>query len=147
MQPDSGPACATDQGCYSGRVQEVDWRLDTARNEILIGGGCKRCGLLRVLVYAAPTEDACFHDRFLYDRFRSDITLGARLLYANAVHFRDRALMASLPTSESFTRAMILAKRKAMASPSMYAQQPGSGMWSGRGCSPLRGDQHYLRGR
>jgi hypothetical protein len=129
----------------SGRIEDVDWMLDVARNEITVGG-CTRCGLLRVLVYSAPTEDACVHDRFLYDRFRADITMGARLMYANAYHFRDRALVASLPTADAFTRAMVLAKSKAMRGATSYQRQAGSGMWGSH--NRVRHDaQHYLRGR
>lgn len=130
--------------CCGGRIEDVDWRLDVARREITVGG-CSRTGLLRVLVYAAPSEDACYQDKFLYDHFRADITIGARLMYANAVHFRDRALMASLPTAEAFTRAIVLAKRKVIRTPSTHQQQSGSGMWGGS--SRVRDDQYYLRGR
>lgn len=132
-------------GCCSGTVEEVQWRLDVARNEISVGG-CTRCGLLRVLVYSAPTEDTCFHDKFLYDYFRADITLGARLLYANAYHFRDRALMASLPTSEAFSRAIVLAKRKVIRTPSSY-QRPASSMWGGPAGPHKDSRDYYLRGR
>jgi hypothetical protein len=142
---DNGVTQECSTGCCGGRVESVDWVLDVARNQITVNGD-SRCGLLRVLVYSAPTEDACFHDRFLYDHFRADITIGARLTYANAVHFRDRALMASLPTAESFTRAIVLAKRKVMRTPSSHKQQPGSGMWGGGGAR-VRDDQYYLRGR
>ena len=66
---------------------------------------------------------------FLYDQFRADITMGARLAYANAVHFRDRALMMSLPTSDAFARAKLLAKTKALRGVPSSQMQPGSGMW------------------
>ena len=133
-------------GCCGGTVEDVAWRLDVARNEISVGG-CSRCGLLRVLVYSAPSEDACVHDRFLYDYFRADITLGARLLYANAYHFRDRALMLSLPTSEAFTRAIVLAKRKVIRTPSSYQRVAGSGVWGGACCPYDDARNYYLRGR
>lgn len=138
---DNGDACLCN-GC-SGMVEGVEWRLDVARNELTIPG-CLGCGLLRVLVYAAPTEDTCAHDVFLYDRFRADITLGARLMYANAMHFRDRALMNSLPTNEAFTRAIVLAKTKAVRLPSAMQQVPGSGMWGGSCCS-VPDEQRYIR--
>lgn len=86
-----------------------------------------------MLVWAAPTEDACEHDVFLYDAFRADITLGARLYYANAVHFRDRLLMASLPTKDSFDRAIVLAKTKAVARPAASKQRAGSGLFGNAG--------------
>ena len=119
-------------GCSgnSGVIENMDWMLDVARNELHVQGPSST-GLLSLLVYSAPTEDACAHDVFLYDRFRADITMGARLAYANAVHFRDRALMLSLPTSDAFARAKLLAKTKAMRGPSSAKMQPGSGMWAG----------------
>lgn len=115
--------------------------FDVARNELHIdirhhgwSGFCRKNSLLRVLVWSAPTEDACVHDKFLYERFRSDITLGARRRYCNAVHFRDRLLMASLPSAEAFNTAVALAKTKAMSKPSFTRAQPGSGMWQTANC-------------
>lgn len=127
MRMDGGNAC----GCNGtgGSYGNMEWQLDVARNELHVQGGT---GLLRVLVYSAPSEDSCVHDVFLYDQFRADITMGARLAYANAVHFRDRALMMSLPTSDAFARAKLLAKTKALRGVPSSQMQPGSGMW-GRG--------------
>ena len=132
-----GEAC----GCsgLSGSLFGFGWQLDVARNELHLTGAPKR-GVLKFLVWSAPTEDACVHDVFLYDRFRYDIALGARVMYANAVHFRDRALMASLPSGEAFARAIVLAKTKALSTPSSRLRQSGSGMWGGgtlhRGTNP-----------
>ena len=128
-----------------GSLPGVDWQFDTARNELYVMGAPGR-GLLRLLVWAAPSEDACFHDRFLYDRFRYDISLGARLLYANAVHFRDRALMASLPSGETFAKAIVLAKTKALQVPSATRKQPGSGMWGGGALQRGTNPNYYRRG-
>lgn len=126
FRKDGGCAHAC-SGCH-GSHEGLNWRMDVARNEIHFE--CVReCAVLRLLVWAAPTEDACAHDKFLYERFRRDITLGARLLYANAVHFRDRALMASLPTMDSFLRAALIAKNKVMMGPSSWQQQAGSGLF------------------
>ena len=119
--------------CCNGWLGGIDWALDTARNELTLGALPSNTGLLRVLVWAAPTEDACEHDVFLYDAFRADITLGARLYYANAVHFRDRLLMASLPTKDSFDRAIVLAKTKAVARPAASKQRAGSGLFGNAG--------------
>lgn len=133
----SGGSC-TCSG-LSGHFFGMGWQLDVARNELHLTGVPNR-GVLKLLVWAAPAEDACVHDVFLYDRFRYDIALGARVMYANAVHFRDRALMASLPSGEAFARAIVLAKTKAMSMPSSSLQKPGSGMWGGgtlqRGTNP-----------
>lgn len=119
-------------GCSgtSGSMAGVQWNLDVARNELRLSGQ-PSVGLLSLLVFAAPTEASCVHDVFLYDRFRADITLGARLSYANAVHFRDRALMASLPTSDAWMRAKLVAKTKALVGSPSGHMQPGSGMWGG----------------
>lgn len=115
---------------HAGSVYGLDFVFDVARNQITVSGPmCKTGRLLRLLVWSAPTEDACEHDKFLYERFRADITKGARRNYANALHFRDRQLMGSLPTAESFTIAMAMAKTKAMTKPSMSRAISGSGMW------------------
>lgn len=117
---------------YDGVIQ---WALDTARNELHLKGASSK-GLVALLVYSAPTEASCAHDVFLYDRFRSDITLGARRAYASAVHFRDRLLMASLPTADAWVRAKLLAKTKAVRGASSSRTQPGSGMWGSSHCPP-----------
>jgi hypothetical protein len=118
-------------GATNGYDGSIEWTLDVARNELHLKGA-PACGLVALLVYSAPTEDSCAHDVFLYDRFRADITLGARRNYANAVHFRDRALMASLPTPDAWSRAKLLAKTKAVRGAPSTKMQPGSGMWGGR---------------
>lgn len=110
--------------CCSGWIDGMDWELDTARNEFTISGPTR--GTISLLVWSAPTEDACAHDVYLYDNFRRDITTGARNAYANAVHFRDRLLMASLAPSDTFQRAMLLAKTKAVMRPSAAKMQPGT---------------------
>lgn len=129
---DELPACECN-GCSGFLPVGVRFVLDTARNIIHLEGqpgmGC--CGdskVLRLLVWAAPSEDACFHDRFLYDRFREDITSGARRNYVSSVHFRDRALVSSLRLLPDFSERMILAKGKALSRPS---SQPRSSMWDG----------------
>lgn len=109
------------------------YRLDNRRNEITLTGAPSR-GLLRLLVWATPTEDACEHDVFLYDNFRADITVGARRKYALAVHFRDRELIASLPTENRWSTAILAAKKRAMHTPTATRRPAGSGMWqSSRG--------------
>ena len=130
---DNSP-CACD-GSLTGSWYGRRWRLDTARNEFSLDRA-PESGLLRILVWAAPTEAACVHDQFLYEHFRKEITLGARRAYAMAVHFRDRALMQFLPTAESFDRAIVLSKSKAMMLPSSWPSVFGSTFNSGRGQSP-----------
>ena len=124
-----------------GRYGNTEWQLDVARNELHVQYG--GTGLLALLVYAAPTEDACVHDVFLYDQFRADITIGARLAYANAMHFRDRALMMSLPTTDAWARAKLLAKTKALRGPSSSRSRPGSGMWDGGSCNPRYNGRYF----
>lgn len=128
-QSDDGVDCGCSGG--GGRIGPADWVLDVARNELRLRGKVRDGLLLALRVWSAPSEDACAHDVFLYDHFRADITLGARLAYARAVHFRDRALMASLPSPEAWVRAQLAAKTKAMVVSSSGRTQPGSGMWGG----------------
>lgn len=137
MRTVDGGSC----GCSgtSGRYGPMVWHLDTARNELHVDGGT---GLLALLVYSAPTEDACAHDVFLYERFRADITKGARLMYANAVHFRDRALMASLPSTDEWLRTKLAAKTKALRGAPSGRMQPGSGMWNSS-CGPSYNGRYF----
>lgn len=128
--------------CTGGTWRGATWQLDVARNEFTIGGSVN-CGLLRLLVWAAPTEDSCAQDRFLYDRFRADITLGARRAYAMAVHFRDRALMATLPSQDAVDTVILKAKRKAAVLPSSWQSQPGTTFAGAGGCS--REDYYFHR--
>lgn len=131
--------CGCSGAQTSGASGDVRWSLDVARNELHLSGA-PAAGLVALLVYAAPAEDACAHDVFLYDRFRADITLGARRAYALAVHFRDRYLLASLPPADEWERRKLLAKTKAVRGAPSGKMQPGSGMWgSGRGTSGFNG--------
>lgn len=118
-------------GALTGRsAYGIDYQLDTRRNELTLLGGPRK-GLLKLLVWAAPTEDACAHDVFLYDNFRADITIGARRKYVLAVHFRDRELVASLPADNRWTYAILTAKKRAMRTPTATRRPVGSGMWQG----------------
>lgn len=137
---ETGHPCECPQ--FDGNWEGQRWRLDTARNQLTFASA-PRCGLMHLLVWAAPTESACAYDRFLYDTFRADITLGARHQYARAVHFRDQALMRSLPAEDDFRRAMVLAKQKAVNLPSSWRSQPGTLFAGGRGCS--REDFYFHR--
>lgn len=137
--PDGVPCfCAPWGGIWMGG----QWRLDVARNEFSIANAPSR-GLFKMLVWSAPTEDSCAHDVFLYDRFRADITMGARFAYTTAVHFRDRALLASLPPADHFQRAIVSAKTKALQLPSSWPSMSGGTFGVGR--LPTREDYFFHR--
>jgi hypothetical protein len=122
-----------DDDCAQTCGSRLAWRLDVARNQIEFDKSIPcRARTLRMLVWAAPTEGACTQDRFLYDHYRAKIARGARTMYANAVHFRDRALMASLATMDSFTRAALQAKVEAAGLPTMSKGHQGSSLFGRR---------------
>lgn len=129
--------CSPCAGKTQGSIYGLDYRLDTARNEITVAGSCRPGERLRLLVWAAPTEDACEHDEFLYEAFRRDVTIGARMRYVLALHFRDTALLRVLPTQAAWDQAILKAKRAAVNTPSSQQEQPGSGMWQS-GCQTRR---------
>lgn len=136
--------CECRTGCSMVMPNGLAFNYDIPRNEITLEAGrpgCCTCGarVLRLLVWAAPTEFACEHDVFLYDMFREEITLAARRNYAHAVHFRDRWLMQSLPSVGQVEQAKALAKNKAVSRHSWQRQQ-GVGMWA----TPSR---NYWRGQ
>lgn len=129
---DEGPACGCADSCGGFVHTGLGYRLDVARNEITFEdrSACASChGRVRLLVWSAPSEDACEHDKFLYDYYRREITLLARRNYANAVHFRDRLLMNSLPTAEAYNRAKVQAKVRAMGKHLSGLMLPGRGMY------------------
>lgn len=137
---DDGPVCGCHTQCSAFMPNDIEFRLDTARNQIHLeeshGGSC--CGqakVLRVLVWSAPSEDACEQDVFLYDHFRKAIAQEARRTYSRAVHFRDRALMNTIPKEDEFDIAISRAKVSAMGAHSWSKTPSGSGMWSNQ-CGP-----------
>lgn len=126
LRTEDGPfVCGS--GC-SGQADGLRWRLDTARNELHLSWDCRpsTCGVLRFLVWSAPTEASCAHDIFLYDNFRRAVAEGARRAYALAVHFRDTALLRVLPPPRAFDEAIVLAKTKAMRLTSGWHGQASS---------------------
>ena len=129
---DDQPACRCNTDCSGFIPEGLQYTLDVARNELHLEGCrevCNRgCRVLRLLVWAAPKEDACEHDKFLYEMFRSDIAAGARMRYASQVHLRDPQLIRSLGALPDFELAGARAKGKAMSVPSV-SQTTGSGMW------------------
>lgn len=106
----------------------LQYRLDVRRNEITVQGAPSH-GIMRVLVYSAPTEFACEHDVFLYDEFHSTITAMARLMYVQAVHYKDRALISSLTPLSQLNVEVMIAKRRSVRSNASTQMAPGSGMW------------------
>jgi hypothetical protein len=86
-------ACDCDNrhgGVFIGHV-----RVDQARQELVVQPAVGACGChvgtsgpewLLVTVWARPTEDSCEHDAFLYERYRHEITKGARSMLITEVH-------------------------------------------------------------
>lgn len=65
--------------------------------------GCKRnAPILELLVWATPTEEACLHDRILYDQYRKVITAAARTNYIAAMHYDNNALVRTVYPINSF---------------------------------------------
>jgi hypothetical protein len=62
--------------------------IDQARQEIVFTPGhrVRAPAHLMFTVWAAPTEDACLHDAFLYEVYRAQITRGARAMMMAEVH-------------------------------------------------------------
>lgn len=140
---DDSPGCQCQSKCSGYLPDGIGYTLDVARNELHLepaSPGCfepcnGQCRILRLLVWSAPTEDACDHDVFLYERFRRDITIGARFNYASQVHFRDAKLMRSLSALPSFEMAKARAKSKALSTPSSSPYMMGRAFaGTPRGC-------------
>lgn len=135
-----GQSCACTGGCSGYLPDGVAYSFDPARNEFHLEQGnhdcCDRRYILEVIVWAAPTEDACVHDVFLYEHYRQLITRIARRNYATAVHFRDRRLIQSLSSPLELENDIRLTKTKALMQNSRGVTQRDSGLWGGR--SPRR---------
>jgi hypothetical protein len=117
-------ACRETRGITSDRF--FSWHLDVARNEMRIEQGHRNKGVLRVLIWAAPTEYACAHDQFLYEHWRHDIAQEARRRYATAVHFRYRELLRSLPSESAFTAAAMRAKLRTCSTETVSRAHPST---------------------
>ena len=104
-----GQAC----GCskQGGSVAGVTFNVTNTEIHVECAG---QGGKLSLLVWAAPTEDACAHDVLLYDNYRSTIAAEARRRYAKSHYYKDRALMYSLPTEQAFEKTALNAKRRAV---------------------------------
>lgn len=76
-------------GSYVPRVGVVQLRRAQQELAFTPVDSCfhgKDCVHLLVEVAAAPTEDACDHDSYLYEQYRSDIALGARAMMIKEAH-------------------------------------------------------------
>lgn len=81
-------ACACECNHNALNIGRVYVHIDS--NELRIEPDAKSCGChtsnpgpsqLLATVWVAPTEDSCKHDKFLYERYRREITLGARAAF------------------------------------------------------------------
>lgn len=74
--------------CGSGGHPIGEVRFDIARQELIFSPRNWRTTPRKLLitVWAAPTEDACEHDEFLYEQYRSEITEGARGMMIAEAH-------------------------------------------------------------
>ena len=130
--------CRCQDHCAGWLPDGLQYIFDPARNEIHLESGphhhCHRHHgrILRLLVWAAPKEDACEYDSFLYEHFREDIVMAARRDYVRAVHFRDVALVNSVPTQPEIDQAWAKAKLRAMQAHSFDVLPPGSGLFGSR---------------
>ena len=117
-------------GCTgrSGEVEGISFNL--TNNEIHVES--REAGALDILVWAAPTEDACRHDALLYDNFRSAISNEARRRYARAHYYKDRALLNSLTPERDFELAAVNAKRRAVKPQTEGGYTGMSNLWGGR---------------
>lgn len=124
--------------CSSGQSNGVNLgrvSVDVRRKELVLEPdhtpGC--CGVhvngqgpcqILVTVWAAPTEDSCEHDVFLWDQYRKEITLGARAAFIDetiaygayqtfrgSANFRGDSLM--FARSDKMRREFEIAIRKA----------------------------------
>lgn len=136
--------------------------VDVRKQELVItpqGFGC--CGThidgrgpcsILVTVWAAPTEDSCEHDVYLWDEYRREITLGARaafidetmaygsyVTYRGASNFRGDALMFARADKlkAEFEREMRKARVAAHTDNAITVHQPG-GVFPGRAIPGLR---------
>lgn len=99
-----------------GAVMQHGTNTALLRPEI-VECACRRGGrgIVELLVWSAPTEDACLHDKLLYDQYRSVITAHARALYATVYHYENRPLMGSVQPAAIFDQEIRRARGKATA--------------------------------
>lgn len=96
LQIESAQGHCACESCTSHTLVNVgDVRVDRAKQELVFypSHGC--CGRhfhargpehLLVTLWVAPTEDSCRHDEFLYEQYRSEVTIGARAAFIGEAH-------------------------------------------------------------
>ena len=134
--------------------------VSVATQELRIHPGPVSCGChtgrsgpewILVTVWAAPTEEACKHDVFLYEQYRREITLGARAAFIKEAHsmgayktqrgyanYRgDQAMFQRAQMLETeFKRELARARRNAVLENEIDTHQPGA-LFAG-GCCTVR---------
>lgn len=132
----------TCSGLRGRTVLGFSWEFDPVRNEVkFFGQPCK--GRVYLRLWAAPTEDACEYDVALYDNHRAAITVGARRAYVLAAHFRDRMLVATLPSFAEWNMVIMAALRQAHRVPTAR-KQAVSATWA-RGAGGWHPDGYRRR--
>lgn len=131
---DESSPCPCTNHCQGVLPGGIGFRVDVARNELHLNcvkgqSCCEQDSILRILVWSAPTEDACVYDKFLYDRYRKDITMMARRNYITRVHYKDTQLLRTVPSETKYEYAVSAAKRQALMPHSWTSDNTGSGLW------------------
>lgn len=107
-------SCAQGPCQSEGQITGVfvgDAKVDQARQEIVIlPTAAQRPAHLLFTVWATPTEDSCLHDAFLYEKYRAQITLGARGMlmaeaHAHGAYLTNRGVASSRGDALMFNRA------------------------------------------
>jgi hypothetical protein len=113
-----------------GSVEGISFHV--GQNEIVVDCTLRTntCEELKLLVYSAPTEDACAFDVLLYDEFRAVISQEARRRYAKMHYYKDRYLMASLGDDKKFIQDTLNAKRRATKSTTVDTYSRGSELFA-----------------
>lgn len=138
---DEDEPCGCKNNCTATWPSGLEFRADIARKQVTLHDGPNSCGacddrsILRILVWSAPTEDACAYDVFLYDHFREAITMKARHDYIINLHYKDRDLLRVRPSLDTYELKVLSAKKQATMGHSMTSRPQGHAMW---GRSQLR---------
>jgi hypothetical protein len=137
-----------DQGCTPCRgttgMTHLGVEFDVRQNGVHISSDlgclCRNVNqVVSVLVYVAPTEDACAYDALLYDNYRAVITAEARRRYVRSHYYKDRALLQAQTTQQEFERAAINAKRRSVKPSTQDAGQHTGALFAGNSCGIARG--------
>jgi len=104
--------------CCSREIPvQFDWDLRNGEVSVINRHHCivgRHHPMIKVWIAVAPTEDALYHDQFLYEKFRRPIAEQARAVYARAVHFRDAALMRNIQRVEAWQQDIKTARKDAV---------------------------------